>query len=94
MFGIFWGPKPLMSRPVFCFGLQLSPASVGAGPPEPEDQAHRVSDGYSEEGCDVHRGEARAGVGSHGGGWGANLSPPRSPKMMSSSSAARPAETS
>lgn len=35
---------------------QWNIASLGAGSPQQEDQAHRVSDGQAEEDCEVYRG--------------------------------------
>lgn len=53
-----------MSQSLVWFCLQLSTAGLGAGPPEQEDQAHRVSDGHPEEGCEVHRGATYRGMSS------------------------------
>ena len=48
------------SRKVFYFHSsffeQWYIASLGAGPPQQEDQTHRVSDRQAEEDCEMYRG--------------------------------------
>lgn len=51
---------------VFFLGLQFRKcASVGAGPPEEDDQAHGVSERHAQEGCEMHGGAAWRGTSSH-----------------------------
>lgn len=45
-----------MSLVFFGEHFQRNIASLGAGPPQQEDQAHRVSDRQAEEDCEMYRG--------------------------------------